>query len=83
MEFDRQAQMRDFVDKQAEYRKLVDQVAEEQAKESAARAKDETELKTGREQSPQDGTGNTKSGDRIAHRCGKESGKSRRSQSHL
>jgi multidrug efflux pump subunit AcrA (membrane-fusion protein) len=44
-EFDRQAQMRDFVDKQAEYTKLADQVAEEQAKESAARAKDETELK--------------------------------------
>jgi len=44
-EFDRQAQMRDFVDKQADYRKLVDQVAEEQAKENAARAKDETELK--------------------------------------
>jgi len=45
VEFDRQAQMRDIVDKQAEYQKLVDQVAEEQAKESAARAKDETELK--------------------------------------
>jgi HlyD family secretion protein len=45
VEFDRQAQMRDFVDKQAEYAKLVDQVSEEQAKESAARAKDETELK--------------------------------------
>jgi HlyD family secretion protein len=45
VEFDRQAQMRDFVDKQAEYAKLVDQVAAEQAKESAARAKDETELK--------------------------------------
>jgi len=45
VEFDRQAQIRDFVDKQAEYRKLVDQVAEEQAKEVAARAKDETELK--------------------------------------
>ena len=44
-EFDRQAQMRDFVDKQAEYRKLVAQVAEEHAKEVAARAKDETELK--------------------------------------
>jgi HlyD family secretion protein len=46
VEFDRQAQMRDYVDKQADYQKLVDQVAEEQAKESAARAKDETELKT-------------------------------------
>ena len=46
VEFDRQAQMRDFVDKQADYTKLVDQVAEEQAKENAARAKDETELKT-------------------------------------
>ncbi len=45
VEFDRQAQMRDFIDKQAEYAKLVDQVAEEQAKESAAQAKDETELK--------------------------------------
>jgi len=45
VEFDRQAQMRDFVDKQAEYQKLVDQVAQEQAKEAAARAKDETELK--------------------------------------
>ena len=44
-EFDRQAQMRDFVDKQAESWKLVDQVTEEQAKENAARAKDETELK--------------------------------------
>lgn len=46
VEFDRQDQMRDYVDKQAEYQKLVDQVAQEQAKESAARAKDETELKT-------------------------------------
>lgn len=45
-EFDRQAQKRDFVDKQAEYQKLVDQVAQEQAKEIAAKAKDETELKT-------------------------------------
>jgi HlyD family secretion protein len=45
VEFDRQAQMRDIVDKQADYQKLVDQVAGEQAKESAARAKDETELK--------------------------------------
>lgn len=45
VEFDRQAQMRDIVDKQAEYEKLVDQIAGEQAKENAARAKDETELK--------------------------------------
>ena len=44
VEFDRQAQMRDAFDKQAEYTKLVDQVAQEQAKEDAARAKDETEL---------------------------------------
>jgi multidrug efflux pump subunit AcrA (membrane-fusion protein) len=46
VEFDRQDQMRDYVDKQADYQKLVDQVAEEQAKENAAKAKDETELKT-------------------------------------
>ena len=45
VEFDRQAQMREFVDRQADYRKLVDQVVQEQAKESAARAKDQTELK--------------------------------------
>jgi hypothetical protein len=45
VEFDRQAQLRDFIDKQADYGKLVDQVLEEQAKENAARAKDETEMK--------------------------------------
>jgi multidrug efflux pump subunit AcrA (membrane-fusion protein) len=45
VEFDRQAQLRDFIDKQADHGKLVDQVLEEQAKENAARAKDETEMK--------------------------------------
>ncbi|MGA3088130.1 MAG: efflux RND transporter periplasmic adaptor subunit [Terriglobales bacterium] len=45
VEFDRQAQVRDFMDQQAEHGKLVDQVLEEQAKEDAARAKDETEIK--------------------------------------
>ncbi len=45
VEFDRQAQMRDFVDKKADYEKLLDQVGEEEAKEVAGRAKDETELK--------------------------------------
>lgn len=45
VEFDRQSQLRDFVDKQAQYSNLVDQVLEEQAKENAARAKDETEIK--------------------------------------
>jgi len=44
VEFDRQAQVRDFLDKQAEYNKLVGQVSEQQAKESMERAKDETEL---------------------------------------
>ncbi len=44
-EFDRQAQIRDAIDKQAEYDKLVSQVVGEQAKESAAQAKDETEIK--------------------------------------
>jgi multidrug efflux pump subunit AcrA (membrane-fusion protein) len=46
VEFDRQAQMKDYVDKRAEYQKRVDQLAQEEAKEIAARAKDETELKT-------------------------------------
>src|SRR6266436_5577490 len=44
-EFDRQAQIRDSIDKQAEHDKLVSQVVGEQAKENAARAKDETEIK--------------------------------------
>lgn len=44
-EFDRQSQIREFIDKQAEYQKLGNQVMEEQAKEIAARAKDETEIK--------------------------------------
>jgi len=44
VEFDRQAQMRDFIDKQADYSKLAGQVLEERAKENAARAKDEAEL---------------------------------------
>jgi HlyD family secretion protein len=45
-EFDRQSQIRDAIDKRADYDKLVSQVREEQAKEDAARAKDETEIKT-------------------------------------
>jgi HlyD family secretion protein len=44
-EFDRQAQIRDFIDKQVDHDKLADQVVGEQAKEDAARAKDETEIK--------------------------------------
>jgi HlyD family secretion protein len=44
-EFDRQAQMREFMDKQSEYEKLVNQVLEERAKEEAARAKDDTEIR--------------------------------------
>ena len=48
VEFDRQAQIRNSLDKQAEYYdKLVSHVAEEQAKEDAARAKNETELHRG------------------------------------
>ena len=37
VEFDRQAQFKDFLDKQAAYRSLVDQVAEKKAAEEAAR----------------------------------------------
>jgi HlyD family secretion protein len=44
VDFDRQAQMRNFVDKQDEYQKLANQVIQEQAKDDAARAKDETEI---------------------------------------
>jgi HlyD family secretion protein len=45
VEFDRQAQLRDFLDKQAQDNKLADDVLQEEAKEGAARAKDETEIK--------------------------------------
>jgi HlyD family secretion protein len=45
VEFDRQAQLRDFIDKQAQSDDLNEQVIEAQAKEDAARAKDDTELK--------------------------------------
>jgi HlyD family secretion protein len=44
VEFDRQAQLRDFIDKQAQADDLHEQVIEAQAKEDAARAKDETEI---------------------------------------
>jgi len=44
VEFDRQAQVRNFLDKQEEYNKLASQVSQQQAQEGANRAKDETEL---------------------------------------
>jgi HlyD family secretion protein len=44
VEFDRQAQMRDFIDKQAQSDDENQKVIEEHAKEAAARAKDETEI---------------------------------------
>jgi HlyD family secretion protein len=44
VEFDRQAQLRDAVDKQAQSEDQNEKVIEEQAKEDAARAKDETEI---------------------------------------
>ena len=44
VDFDRQAQMRNFIDKQDEYQKLANQAIQEQAKDDAARAKDETEI---------------------------------------
>jgi HlyD family secretion protein len=45
VEFDRQAQLHDFIDKQAQADDLNQQVLEAQAKEDAARVKDETEMK--------------------------------------
>lgn len=44
VDFDRQAQLRNFIDKQDEYQKLANQVIQEQAKEDSTRAKDETEI---------------------------------------
>jgi HlyD family secretion protein len=45
VEFDRQAQLRDAIDKQAQSDDQNQKVIEEQAKEEAARATDETEMK--------------------------------------
>jgi multidrug resistance efflux pump len=45
VEFDRQAQVRDYIDKQAAQSDLAEKVLEEREKENAARAKDETEIK--------------------------------------
>jgi len=44
VEFDRQTQTREVIEKQAEYQNLANKVLEQQAKEDAARAKDETEI---------------------------------------
>ena len=44
VEFDRQGQVKVAVDKKAEYENLASQVMQEQAKQDAVRAKDETEL---------------------------------------
>jgi multidrug efflux pump subunit AcrA (membrane-fusion protein) len=49
VEFDRQAQLRDFIDKQAQSDKMAGDVLQEQAKEDAARAKDEAEIQTARD----------------------------------
>ncbi len=43
-EFDRQSQVREFIDKQADYNKLASQAIQEQAKEDTAQAKDETAI---------------------------------------
>jgi multidrug efflux pump subunit AcrA (membrane-fusion protein) len=44
-EFDREAQLKSFIDKQAEYRDLENQIASKKAEQEAARAHDDTELK--------------------------------------
>jgi len=44
-EFDREAQLKTFMDKQAEYRDLENQITSKKAEQEAARAHDETELK--------------------------------------
>lgn len=48
-EFDRQAQLRDFIDKQAQNDKLAGDVLQEQAKEDAAKAKDEAEIQVAKD----------------------------------
>lgn len=45
VEFDPQAQVKDYLDKEGTYKDLVGQVAQKQADEDIARAKDDTELR--------------------------------------
>src|SRR5437879_13397791 len=45
VEFDPQAQTKDFLDKKSTYENLVGQVAQKEAEENIARAKDDTALK--------------------------------------
>src|SRR5947208_15796406 len=45
VEFDPQAQMKDYLDKKSTYENLASQVAQKQADEDIARAKDDTALK--------------------------------------
>jgi HlyD family secretion protein len=45
VEFDRQAQLKTALDRRAEYLDLVEQIKKKQAEQSAARAKDQTELR--------------------------------------
>ena len=54
-EFDREAQLKTFMDKQAEYRDLENQIASKKAEQEAARAHDDTELKQA-----EDGVGTAK-----------------------
>ena len=44
-EFDREAQLRNFMEEQAQYRDLENQITSKQAEQQAARARDDTELK--------------------------------------
>lgn len=50
VEFDRQDQIKTFLDKQAEYQDLVDQITKKQADEATARAKDESDLEQAQDQ---------------------------------
>jgi len=45
-EFDRQGQIKTFLDKQAEYRDLENQIASKKAEQEVAKAQDDTDLKT-------------------------------------
>jgi multidrug resistance efflux pump len=50
VEFDPQAQTKDYLDKKSTYENLVGQVAQKEAEESIARAKDDTAMKQGEDE---------------------------------
>jgi len=74
VEFDPQAQTKDYLDKKSTYENLVSQVAQKQADEDIARAKDDTALKQAEDEIETRATGSAEERNCFAYRCGEKPG---------